>query len=141
MFPWSRGRTEDFKSQYYWSQVRMLDETAIFSYNFLLARYFCSSKCPDPAVANFELMINSLMMNRVKTLIELICRIPSQEYSSSFKVYYIHFITCLISNSNFWVKFNWNFSVQYQLIILPEANDPMLNFIISFYSLKMLQGL
>ena len=51
---------------YNWSQVRILGETAIFSYNFLFLGYFCSSKCPGPAVANFELMINSLMMNRVK---------------------------------------------------------------------------
>ena len=35
-----------------------------FSFDFLLGGYFCSSKCPGPAVANFELMINSLMMNR-----------------------------------------------------------------------------
>jgi len=31
-----------------------------------LGGYFGSSKCPGPAVANFELMINSLMINRVK---------------------------------------------------------------------------
>ena len=36
------------------------------SCNFLLGGYFDSSKCLGPAVVNFELMINSLMMNRVK---------------------------------------------------------------------------
>ena len=35
-------------------------------YNFLFGGYFCSWRCLRPAVANFELMISSLMMNRVQ---------------------------------------------------------------------------
>ena len=41
-------------------------ETAIFSYNLILREHYCSSKCPGPAVANFQLMINSHMINKVK---------------------------------------------------------------------------
>ena len=33
LFPWSSGRTVDFKLQFHWSQVQIPDETAIFSYN------------------------------------------------------------------------------------------------------------
>ena len=47
-----------------------------FSLNFLLGGYFCTSKCPGPAVANFELMIKSLMMNRVKKNLDVLA-LPS----------------------------------------------------------------
>ena len=66
MFPWFSGRTIDLNLQFYWSQVWILVEAVIFSYNFLLEANVCSWKCPGPAAANFELMINSHMMNRVK---------------------------------------------------------------------------
>ena len=65
LFPWSSGGTVDYKFQFYWSQVGLPDKTATFSYNFLLGGYFCSSKYLGPEVANFELMINSNIMNRV----------------------------------------------------------------------------
>ena len=66
LFPWSSGgRTINFTLQFYWFQVQIPVETAIFSHIFLLGGYFCSSKWLGPAVANFELMINLLMMNRV----------------------------------------------------------------------------
>ena len=63
----TNGRTVYFRLNFYWSQVRIPSEIAIFSYNFLSGGYFCSSKCPGLIVANFELMINSLLMNRVKS--------------------------------------------------------------------------
>ena len=59
----SNGRLLDQKLE-----VRFLCEIIHFSKYFLYGGYFCISKCLGSAVAKFVLMINTLMVNRVKVL-------------------------------------------------------------------------
>ena len=57
---------EEYTSNYNFSGPSF--ESQVEELFFFWEGYFCSSKCLGPAVANFELMIHSFMMNRINEM-------------------------------------------------------------------------
>ena len=74
------------------SQLKQL----FFSYNFLLGEYFYSSKCPGPAVAKFVLIINTLVVNRVNSLLKTVARSQRRYlFRTKFFFFLVQVGTCL----------------------------------------------